>query len=549
MALASAPRGARRASFAVPWRDLATCLVRQGLVLNLLLLVAVAFIAAFAGTGLLRAIYPFPIDGLERGALQEVARIRQGQPVYVAPSLDYVPFIYPPLYYDLSAAVAVITRSDLLGLRLVSLLASLGSIALVALLVRGGTGSTAMGLVSGGLLAACDSFVDGALDIGRVDATAVFLVLAAVFALRTTRLEGVTRLEGTSTWRSGLASGALTGLALLTKQSVVPIAVCLVALLLLTRRDQLAAFVVALGVTVGVGLLVIAPTWPWTAYYLWQLPRQHEVTADLATRFWADLAPHLALPAAIGPFYFVARLLAGDRWRSLFFYAAIVGGMFATAWITRSTYGGARNVELPAYAAVAILFGLGLHEALRQIGAASPRARVARAYLLAVAIGAFGVVVYNPRLWVPYRSDRWAAERLSATLALMPRPIFAGSYQGFVSLDDASGVVAPDLAAVNELLGEQVRPGTPEGEQWASALVQALIERRLTYVIIDPDNQAVGVPILAAAYGYVDVGPLFGEGDDFWRWRTGGWTPRAEVYARPDLVGVPWPLPTDVGGR
>src|SRR5205823_8830012 len=57
------------------------------------------------------------------------------------------------------------------------ILASLGSIAFVALLIRRETGRWATGVVAGAALAACDSFVEGAMDIGRVDAAAVFLVL------------------------------------------------------------------------------------------------------------------------------------------------------------------------------------------------------------------------------------------------------------------------------------------------------------------------------------------------------------------------------------
>ena len=34
---------------------------------------------------------------------------------------------------------------------------------------------------------------------------------------------------------------------------------------------------------------------------------------------------------------------------------------------------------------------------------------------------------------------------------------------------------------------------------------------------------------------YVDAGPLFPPGDKYWDWRT-GWSPKAEVYARRDLV-------------
>jgi 4-amino-4-deoxy-L-arabinose transferase-like glycosyltransferase len=538
MRLAPASTAARSTSFGIPASAISSYLSRNGIAYVLLLVVAAAYIAAFAGTGLLRAIYPFPIDGLERGALQEVALIRLGQPIYVAPTLGYVPFIYGPLYYYLAAVVATISGSDLFGLRCVSLLASLGSIALVALLVRRETGSLAMGVVGGALLATCGPFAGGALDIGRVDATSVFFLLAAIYAAH------VAGFDPTASWRSSVCSGVLMGLALLTKQSVAPVALALLVLLVVIRRRQVPVFVLGLGVTLGVGLLLASvPTWPWPLFYLWELPRLHQTTAELASRFPGDVLPHVAVPAVVGPFYLVARAAAGDRKRVLF-HAGIAAAMIAMAWITRSTIGGARNVELPAYAAIAILFGLGLHEAVSQIGSASARARMTRAYVLAAAIAAFAVVLYNPRLWVPYRSDMWAGQRLAATLAELPGPIFAGSYQGF--LGGATNAVAPDLAAVNEMLGEQVRPGVVQGEQWNDAFAKALLGRVITYVIIDPDNSAVSVPTLTRDYGYVDVGPLFPAGDDYWRWQT-GWTPKAEVYARPDLVSVPRPAPTGGG--
>ena len=273
-----------------------------------------------------------------------------------------------------------------------------------------------MGVVGGALFATCGPFTGGALDIGRVDATSVFFMLAAIYAAH------IAGLDPAATWRSGLSSGVLMGLALLTKQSAAPVALVLLGLLLLIRRSQVPVFVLGLGVTVLVGLLLTCvSTWPWAWFYLWELPRLHQTTAEFASRFPGDVLPHVAVPAVVGPFYLMARAVTGDRKRFLF-YVGIAAGMIAMAWITRSTIGGARNVELPAYAAVAILFGLGLHEAVSQIGAASARARMNRAYVLAAAIAAFAVVLYNPRLWVPYRSDMWAGQRLAATLAQLPGP-------------------------------------------------------------------------------------------------------------------------------
>src|SRR5689334_912825 len=86
----------------------------------LLALAAAAYIAAFAGTGLLRAIYPYPIDGIEPGALQEARRVMAGQPLYVKPELGYVPFIYGPVYFYFAGLIGKLTGTALLGVRLAS---------------------------------------------------------------------------------------------------------------------------------------------------------------------------------------------------------------------------------------------------------------------------------------------------------------------------------------------------------------------------------------------------------------------------------------------
>src|SRR5207245_1905789 len=122
------------------------------------------------------------------------------------------------------------------------------------------------------------------------------------------------------------------------------------------------------------------------------------------------------------------------------------------------------------------------------------------AYVQVAAAAVFTVVLYNPRFEAPYRSDIWAGQRLTATLGALPGPIFAGSFQGYLS--QAAEAIAPDVAAVNELWGEQVRPPTPEGEKWAGYFVDALKSEQLTYVVIDPADSAIIVPLLTTDYGY-----------------------------------------------
>jgi hypothetical protein len=211
--------------------------------------------------------------------------------------------------------------------------------------------------------------------------------------------------------------------------------------------------------------------------------------------------------------------------------------MLASAWISRSNIGGALNVELPAYAMLSLLFGLGLYKALntsdagwRSLGSRGP---VFHSYALFLAVGQLALMAYDPRLMVPDQSDAWGGDRLKATLASLPGPIFAAGFTGYAP-DDA---VQPDLSAVSELLGVYGGPPLPEGRMWTSQYTQALHDGRFTYVIIDPDSSEFFASGLARDQGYVDLGQLFPEGDTYWLWRT-GWLPKPVLYARGDLAGA-----------
>jgi hypothetical protein len=60
----------------------------------------------FAYAVVQRFHYPIELEWMSGGVLEHVDRVSRGEPVYVAPSASFIPFLYPPLYYWLSALVA-----------------------------------------------------------------------------------------------------------------------------------------------------------------------------------------------------------------------------------------------------------------------------------------------------------------------------------------------------------------------------------------------------------------------------------------------------------
>ena len=60
--------------------------------------VSFAMLLLFLYTTLSRMFYPFDLEWMEGGMLVHGLRIMEGKQLYVEPSSEFIPFIYPPLY-------------------------------------------------------------------------------------------------------------------------------------------------------------------------------------------------------------------------------------------------------------------------------------------------------------------------------------------------------------------------------------------------------------------------------------------------------------------
>jgi 4-amino-4-deoxy-L-arabinose transferase-like glycosyltransferase len=145
---------------------------------------AIYYIVAFITTAFLRLAYPYELDWLEGVSLDLVRRVLEGQAIYARPSVEFVPFIYPPLFFYASAASAAVFGLQFASLRLISLAAALGSFAIIFLFVKRETKSNFAGLVGAGLLAAAYRLSGDWFDVARVDSLFLFLLLASLYAAR-----------------------------------------------------------------------------------------------------------------------------------------------------------------------------------------------------------------------------------------------------------------------------------------------------------------------------------------------------------------------------
>jgi hypothetical protein len=437
------------------------------------------FIAAFVVVAMARMRYSFALEWIEGGLLDEVRWLLAGHHLYTRPSLEYVPFIYNPLYFWVCACFAKVLGASLFTMRLVSLLASLGTMAMLYALTTLETKSAAAGVVAAGLFAATFKQSSQFMDLARVDALYGLLVVASLWAVRTRAT------------RPGRAAGAvLLVLCFLAKQSGLFVALAIVAFVVrdeargaTTMRERLRglpfAAVVGVGIAASVGLLQ-ATSDGWYAFYAFKLPGAHRLAPENWRDFWTeDLMARFGLACAGAVFALIGPSSMSRRAREL--WAAALGGVILSAWSGRLHSGGFPNVLLPAFAILSPLFAIALHAGMSSARSPRPDAQTGlEAFVALVGLTQLALLLYDPRKLVPTPRDEAAGWRLVAALRDLPG-------DPFVPRDSYLTVMAGKPSHLHKQAADDVLRGKPGdvGEQLRRDITGGFSSHRWALVITD----------------------------------------------------------------
>jgi 4-amino-4-deoxy-L-arabinose transferase-like glycosyltransferase len=433
-----------------------------------LLGLALAFVGIYLAIAPARIAYPFELEWMEGACVDHVRRILAGQQLYVSPSLDFVPFVYPPLYFYLSAAVTKLTGVGFLPLRLVSFGSSLGCFALIFFMVRRQARCSFAGIVAVGLFAACYRIAGAWYDIARVDMLCLLFLLAAIYLVQLDR-----------SWPYQLLAGVLVALAFVTKQTALAVALPVMLFAVAYQRGRGLVFAAAgLLLSGGATLVLDRPHGGWYSYYVFDLPRQHEIDTAAALGFWTtDMLAAVPLALA-GVLFFLAHEARHDR-RGFFLWGAVVVGAIGAAWSGRAHSGGYNNVVIPAYAALSIIFALALDTATTT---AQGRGKVVLAAVYLLCIGQFLRLGYNPRQQLPTAADRRAGEKIISAMRAIPGDVYM-PYHGYLPTLAGKRSYAHAMAVWDVARGrdEQAK------ERLIGEIVGAIRQRRFAAVIVDSD--------------------------------------------------------------
>jgi hypothetical protein len=299
---------------------------------------------------LLRLSYPLDLEWMEGGILTHALRLGRGQPLYAEPSVDFVSFLYTPLY---PAVLCVLSKifglSYVLG-RAVSILAFTGALVFLVAAVRGiarqyeseelPAVATTAGLLGAAAVCLAFPFCGAFYDLVRCDSLWLFFVSAGLYSCSPGRSMAQTVL------------GALfLVLAFFTKQTAAPFMVAAAVLVALTSgiKRGLVFSAVAFGSTTAAILVGQSLTDGWLWIYIYRLHQSHETVFE---RIWPetpsvlfDYGFMLLIPIAVCLLLVVLRRRMSRR---LFYWASLAATGLATAAVASGTLGAYDNAYIPA---------------------------------------------------------------------------------------------------------------------------------------------------------------------------------------------------------
>ena len=368
-----------------------------------------------------RATYPFSLEWMEGGSFVQVSRILSGQPLYVRPSFDFIPQIYPPLYFYISALLSKVLGNSFLPLRLVSIIATLGILMLIFLLVYDQSGSKLGGILATGLFCATYKLSGHWFDIGRVDSLALLLLLlSAYFVLKD---KPITSIFGS----------IFLALSCFSKQTMLLVAgVFLVYCLFPFRKNGLIFIGMAVLVFLSGTVLLDRLYDGWYSYYVFHLPGRHNVLPNLITLIvstkdilYVEIIKPVFVAAVIG---FIYLFLFPEKGKTA---GNPINKTANQAWLKRSAWS---LVLLTGLLAVGSLWYLVYLPSDASRGTLGPYS-LARLILMAGPVIAVGMIVVflikvrkDPTLIVQF------AQRLFGDIRVIPRILMGTSLLVFFSI-------------------------------------------------------------------------------------------------------------------
>ena len=268
-----------------------------------------------------RLLYPYDLEWMEGGMLHHALRIQTGHGIYTPPSVDFIPYLYTPLYPALLAVLGELFGITYTLGRAISVL-SLAGIAVVAVGSIAGRRfehpSRAIAFAGAalalGLFAAIYPFVEGWYDLVRADTLFLFMVTAALAALPRWATAG----EGLRGHARIAAGAAILGLSFFCKQTgifYVGLGGAIVAVVAWRRSLTFVGVAGLLGLGGTAAANAATHGWFWT--YVSRIHRAHDFNMDRFWKSYGNILWHFRALTIVVVLALIATLVVYIRTRQL----------------------------------------------------------------------------------------------------------------------------------------------------------------------------------------------------------------------------------------
>ncbi|EFO80137.1 hypothetical protein OSCT_1998 [Oscillochloris trichoides DG-6] len=432
----------------------------------LLIIVSCLYIFLYVYTVYYRLQYPFELEWIEGGIHDQVQRIVEKKPIYVAPSIEFVPFLYTPLYFSLSSLISPLLGGGLFPLRLVSFVASLVSFVAIFFIVYRETKNLLAAIVATGLFAATFRITGVWMDIARVDSLFLALFLFFIFIIR-----------GNKTATHAILAGILLAMAYLSKQTMLVISIPIILWLFFQTPKYSIILLVSALLIIGTTTIVLQQQSDgWYLYYTYHLlSQQTEWFPRAFFTFWGeDLLANF--PLAIVCIIIASTYTPIQKNDARIDWLVICVGALAGSFLTRIKVGGYDNVLLPIVAVISILFGFSIYKILKISAEHKNRFH---GIIYTVGVLQLFMIFYNPITQIPSPLDMEYGLKFIRLLEETEGPVYLVDH-GYIS------TLAGKESYAHHAAIWDVRRGTEqsEGNILLSHSLQNAIEQQFFSTII-----------------------------------------------------------------
>jgi hypothetical protein len=357
----------------------------------------------------MRLTNPYPVEWLEGAFVAHSLRVLNGQPIYIAPSAEFIPNLYPPLAYWAQALAMRWIGPTLPAARWVSVLATVGVAYLSAAIVYRSSRSRLAALAVAAIFLDAYAVCGGWYDQARNDMIFLFLGLASLLVV-----------TGKPTIRRAILAAILASLATWTRQQGLAfLALGLVHLCLRARKEALVFAVMACAINIGGIYLAQVVSDGWFLRYTWTTLGDYTIHYERMPIIFHMFVANLSL-LFVATLLWLAINLRLRRFSNLLSVWGLGLGMFTlSAFVAMIKEGGYVNHFIPVVVFALLLIGMA-------IGDFAYERRHPRALAVALAILIIQYIVWpHPSQALVPRSIRTSQRQVVEEIRAHDGPVLA----------------------------------------------------------------------------------------------------------------------------